>query len=51
MLPRILSVKDRFDVVKELKNMKVDDYGIKIMSPKADFYLIKLVCSFPNLQD
>jgi len=42
MLPRILSLKSRPDIINELRSMNVDEYGIKIMSPKADFYLIKL---------
>ncbi|MFC1645789.1 dihydropteroate synthase [Candidatus Omnitrophota bacterium] len=41
MMPRVLSFNSRADIIRELRNIKVDEYGIKIMSPKADFFLIK----------
>jgi len=42
MIPRVLSFSNQLDLIRELKNIKVDDYGIKIMSAKADFFLIKI---------
>lgn len=42
MLPRILSFRSRRDVINELRKINVDRYGITIMAPKADHYLIRL---------
>lgn len=42
MIPRILSVIQRSDVIHELRSIKVDEYGIRIMAPKADSFLIKI---------
>ena len=42
MLPRILSSRSRNDVIEELRKINVDRYGIAIMAPKADHYLIRL---------
>jgi len=42
MIPRILSFNNQIDIARELREIKVDDYGIKIMSAKADFFLIKI---------
>lgn len=42
MIPRVLSFTNQSQVIRELRNIKVDGYGIKIMSPKADFFLIKI---------
>ena len=42
MIPRILSFNNQIDIARELRDIKVDDYGIKIMSAKADFFLIKI---------
>ena len=42
MIPRILSSSKRSDLIRELRNIKVDQYGINIMAPKADCYLIKI---------
>lgn len=42
MMPRILSFNNQADLIRQLRNIKVDEYGIKIMSPKADFFLIKV---------
>ncbi len=42
MIPRVLSLNNQADIIRELRNIKVDEYGIKIMSPKADFFLIKV---------
>lgn len=42
MIPRILSFNSQSDLIRELRNIKVDEYGIKIMSPKADSFLVKI---------
>lgn len=42
MIPRILSFNNQLDLIRQLRDIKVDEYGIKIMAPKADSYLIKL---------
>ncbi|MFH1622598.1 MAG: dihydropteroate synthase [Candidatus Omnitrophota bacterium] len=42
MIPRVLSLNNQADIIRQLRDIKVDEYGIKIMSPKADFFLIKL---------
>jgi dihydropteroate synthase len=42
MIPRILSLSSQSELIRELKNIKVDPYGIKIMSPKADSFLMKI---------
>jgi len=42
MIPRVLSFNGQSDIIRELKNIKVDEYGIKIMLPKADSFLIKI---------
>lgn len=42
MLARILSSRSRNDLIHELRKIKVDSYGIAIMAPKADHYLIRL---------
>lgn len=42
MIPRVLSFNNQTDLIRELRDIKVDEYGIKIMLPKADFFLIKI---------
>jgi dihydropteroate synthase len=42
MIPRVISFSGHSDIIQELRNIRVDEYGIKIMSPKADFFLIKI---------
>ncbi|MDD5005898.1 MAG: dihydropteroate synthase [Candidatus Omnitrophica bacterium] len=42
MLARILSFNNQSNLDRQLRDIKVDEYGIKIMSPKADSFLIKI---------
>ncbi len=42
MIPRVLSFTNQADLTRQLREIKVDEYGIKNMSPKADFFLIKI---------
>ncbi|MFC1752238.1 dihydropteroate synthase [Thermoproteota archaeon] len=42
MIPRVLSFNNEVDIIREMKDIKVDDYGIKIMTPKADSYVVKM---------
>lgn len=42
MIPRVISFNNQRDIIRQLRDIKVDEYGIKIMSPKADFFLIKI---------
>ena len=39
---QILEISNQKDLLKALRQVKVDPYGIKIMAPKARHYLIKL---------
>jgi dihydropteroate synthase len=39
---RILEIKNKDNLVEELKELGVTKTGIKIMSSKSQFYLIKL---------
>lgn len=39
---RILSISSEKDLKQLMRNMKVDDYGIKIMLPKAQSFLLKV---------
>ncbi|MDD5356226.1 MAG: dihydropteroate synthase [Candidatus Omnitrophica bacterium] len=42
MIPRILSFNSQSDLIRQLREIKVDEYGIKIMSPKAESFLVKI---------
>ena len=48
MIPRVLSFNNQASINHQLENIKVDKYGIKIMSPKAEFLLIRL-SSVPSI--
>ncbi|MFC1708872.1 dihydropteroate synthase [Candidatus Omnitrophota bacterium] len=42
MIPRVISFNNQAGMVRQLRDIKVDEYGIKIMSPKANSFLIKI---------
>ncbi|MDD5617717.1 MAG: dihydropteroate synthase [Candidatus Omnitrophica bacterium] len=48
MILRIISFTSQPDLIRELNNIKVDKYGIKIMSPKTESFLIK-ICDVPSI--
>lgn len=48
MIPRVLSFNNQANINRQLENIKVDKYGIKIMSPKAEFLLIR-IASVPSI--